>query len=102
MTNILNEMICGTINFNDDNIQLTGDMKITRDGLLQSVNSGLIYDTTSTTEQKKYIGSYTIKPDSTEQTKRSISINVSELELMFKVASAINNMITDIESKYTK
>lgn len=102
MTNILNEMICGSVNFSEDNIQLTGDMKITKDGVLQSINSGLIYDVTDAEAQKKYIGAYTIKPDINEQTKRSISININELELMAKVATAIDNMIKDIESKYAK
>lgn len=100
MTTIMNEMICGTIDSTYEGINLSGDMRVSKDGDLQSVNGGSIYDTTSSSDPKKYIGSYNIMIDSMDSTKRSISINVSDVSLMVKAANAINAMISDIENEY--
>lgn len=102
MTTILNEMTCGTINYNEDNIYLSGSMCVAKDGTIYSINGGLIYDTTNETDPKKYIGSYTVKPDINDQSKRSIAVNISEIEFLLKAVTAISNMITDVESKYKK
>lgn len=100
MTTILNEMICGTIDSTTGNINLSGDLKVTKDGNISSINSGSIYDVTDGTESKKYIGSYNITPDAMEPSKKSIYINVSDFTKLAEASTAITTMITDIENKY--
>lgn len=100
MTNIMNEMICGTVDSTLNNINLTGDMKVTKEGVLTSISGGSIYDTTKSSEAKEYIGSYNIMTDTMDSSKRSISINMSNTNLMVKAVTAINSMISDIETKY--
>lgn len=100
MTTIMNEMICGTIDSNLNGINLTGDLKVSKDGVIASVSGGSIYDTTNAADPKKYIGSYNITPDPMDSSKRSISINVSDITLMVKSATTINAMLVDIENKY--
>lgn len=100
MTNVMNEMICGTVDSTLDGINLNGDLKITKEGVISSINGGSIYDTTDSANPKRYIGSYNISPDSMDLTKRSISINVSDINLMIKSATTINAMLVDLETKY--
>ena len=101
MTTVTNEMICGTVDSSLNGINLTGELKVTKEGKVQSINSGIIYDTTNSADPKKYIGSYSINADTSDYTKRSISINISDTALMVKSVTAINTMITDLETKYT-
>lgn len=100
MTTVLNEMICGTIDSTLNNINLNGDMKVSKEGILSSVSGGSIYDTTNPSDPKKYVGSYNIMVDVMDSDKRSISINVSDINLLVKASAAINGMIVDIETKY--
>lgn len=93
-------MICGTIDSTLNNINLNGDMKVSKEGILSSVSGGSIYDTTNPADPKKYVGSYNIMVDAMDSDKRSISINVSDINLLVKASAAINGMIVDIETKY--
>lgn len=100
MTTILNEMICGTIDSTTGNINLSGELKVTKEGKLMSISGGSIYDVTDGTDSKKYLGSYNITPDSMEPDKKSIYVNVSDFMKLAEASAAISAMITDVEDKY--
>lgn len=102
MTTILNESIAGTIDSTLEKINITGDMKVSTEGVLLSIQSGMVYDTTSSVIDKKYIGSYNVSNDMMDPSsdKRSISINISDITKMSAVTEAILACLKDIEDKY--
>ena len=63
MTEVKNEMLCGTIDSTLKNINLVGEMKVSKEGILMSIQSGMVYDVTSTIANKKNIGSYNVSND---------------------------------------
>lgn len=104
MTEVKNEMICGTIESTLNKVNLTGEMKVSKEGVLMSIQSGMVYDVTDNSADKKYIGSFSVMSDpvSPESGIRSISMNISDISKMSAVSSAITACLTDIESKYKK
>lgn len=100
MTTVTNEMICGDIDSTLENINLTGDMKVSKEGVLTSISGGSIYDTSNVSDPKRFIGSYNIAPDPSAADKRSIYVNVSDISMLSLAAEAINAMIVDLEAKY--
>lgn len=102
MTEIKNEMICGTIDSTLDKINLTGDMKVSKEGVLMGIQSGMVYDVTKNVAEKKYIGSYSVTTDPMNPSAdtRSISMNISDITKMAAVSSAILACLQDIETKY--
>lgn len=102
MTEIKNEQICGTIDSTLDNINLTGEMKVSKEGILTSIQSGMVYDTINKSSEKKYLGSYSVTTDPMNPTadKRSISMNISDITKMAEVSAAIIACLKDIETKY--
>lgn len=99
MTNIVNEMTCGNIELTYENINLTGDIKVSKAGELHSIAGGTVYEITSADAQKQYLGSFNISKDQMTA-KRNISININDIAKVSIVASAIEQIITDIENKY--
>ena len=102
MTEVKNEMLCGTIDSTLKNINLVGEMKVSKEGILMSIQSGMVYDVTSTIANKKYIGSFNVSNDAMNPSSdtRSISINISDISRMSDVSAAIVGCLTDIEAKY--
>lgn len=102
MTTIVNEQICGTIDSTTDNINLSGEMRVSKDGILMSIQSGMIYDTTDSIQDKKYVGSFNVSNDTMNPAsdKRSIGINITDITLMPAASTAIIACLNDIEAKY--
>lgn len=102
MTEVKNEMICGTIDSTLNKVNLTGEMKVSKEGILMSIQSGMVYDITDSSANKKYIGSFSVTNDPMNPSSdaRSISMNVSDITKMAAVSSAIVACLTDIETKY--
>lgn len=102
MTEIKNEMICGTIDSSLEKVSLTGEMKVSKEGILMSIQSGMVYDVTNNAIEKKYLGSYSVTTDPMNPSAetRSISMNISDITKMGAVSNAIIACLKDIENKY--
>lgn len=103
MTEILNEMICGTINSVQGSMSITGELKVSKEGVISKIDGGSIYIMIDGTEEtKQYIGSFNVQSSSdiNNPNGRSISMNIQNLEHLSEASEAINTMLKEIEDLY--
>lgn len=104
MTTITNEQICGSIKSTTGDIALSGEIKVSKAGMLMSIANGQVYDNSDPGNLNKYIGSYAVNNDYMNPSvdNRSVSINITDVSKLAVVSTAVTAAITEIEAKYNK
>lgn len=100
MIEILNEQIVGSVKSSTGDIHILCEVRLSRQGIIQSIIGGGIYYLEKDNEDKKFIGSFAVNYDPEAKNNRAISLNLNDSSLFTKVTEAINNMIEEIEERY--
>lgn len=101
MTEILNEQICGTAKYSENNLSLICEVRISRSGRIMAILGGTVHYLKNEKETGIYIGAFSASYDGTEENKQSIAINLADSTKLTDVSNAIATMIAEIEVKYS-